>query len=48
MLSYQEYFMIYLYELDEFLHNFIESGDAKQIQICKSIVLSIFSALEND
>ncbi|EAR93675.2 4-hydroxybenzoate polyprenyl transferase family protein (macronuclear) [Tetrahymena thermophila SB210] len=48
MLSYQEYFMIYLYELDEFLHNFIENGDVKQLEICKQIVLSIFQALENE
>lgn len=40
--------MIYLYELDEFLHNFIENGDVKQLEICKQIVLSIFSALENE
>ncbi|KAL4512055.1 hypothetical protein ABPG72_005057 [Tetrahymena utriculariae] len=48
MLSYQEYFMMYLYELDEFLHNFIENGDVKQLEICKQIVLSIFQALENE
>lgn len=40
--------MIYLYELDEFLHNFIESGDQKQIEISRDIVMSIFSALENE